>query len=92
MFTYYKLRQSSSLFEQRQEAAFNMARTYHMLGLTHLALPFYEETLELEVQTSVKANQVINLAREAAYDLQNLYAMAGNLDMARSITNKWLTY
>jgi general transcription factor 3C polypeptide 3 (transcription factor C subunit 4) len=94
MFTYYTLRQSSPLLEQRQEAAFNMARTYHMLGLTHLALPYYEETLDIGARllASGKENQINNFIRDAAYDLQNLYAMVGNLDMARSITNKWLTY
>jgi len=93
MFTYYELRLNSSLLEQRQEATFNMARAFHMLGLVHLALPYYEKTLELEIQLQTsKASQFSNFARDTAYNLQNLYAMAGNLDMARSITNKWLTY
>ena len=58
-----------------------------MLGLAHLALPYYLRVLE-EVQDLTVTRE--DLVRDAAYNLQSIYAMGGNLEMARYITAKWL--
>jgi len=84
---YYDSRRLSDKVEERQEAHYNMARAYHMLGLTHLALPFYVKVLD-EVQGSQTSKE--DLVLDAAYNLQSLYAMAGNMEMAQLITEAWL--
>lgn len=84
---YYKSRRSSEHAEERQEASYNIARTFHMLGLTHLAGPYYKEVLE----DPEAATQEEDLVLDAAYNLQTIYAMAGNWQMAKKITDRWLT-
>lgn len=89
LFRYYESRHGSPRDEERQEAHYNIARAYHMLGLAHLALPYYIRVLE-EVQYLEPTITREDLVRDAAYNLQNVYTMGGNLEMARSITAKWL--
>jgi general transcription factor 3C polypeptide 3 (transcription factor C subunit 4) len=87
LFRYYESRQISPRVDERQEAHYNIARAYHMLGLAHLALPYYFKVLD-EVQGSFVTRE--DLVRDAAYNLQNIYAMGGNLEMAKYITANWL--
>lgn len=91
---YYDSRKLSSKVEERQEAHYNMARIYHMLGLSHLALPYYLLVLEevQEVQhAGVEEEQAHeDLVTEAAYNLRTMYSLAGNLELASAITEKWL--
>jgi len=87
LFRYYESRHVSPRVEERQEAHYNIARAYHMLGLAHLSLPYYLRVLE-EAQDLFIARE--DLVRDAAYNLQNVYAMGGNLEMARFVTAKWL--
>jgi len=47
LFAYYDFRKVSQIPSERQEGEFNVARAYHMLGLTHLAIPFYERVLRI---------------------------------------------
>lgn len=84
LFRYYECRQNSLRIEERQEAHYNIARAYHMLGLAHLAVPYYLKTLQ---------DPCVNredLVRDAAYNLQSIYAMDGNLEMAKIVTANWL--
>ncbi len=98
MFVYYDSRKLSPNLEERQEAHYNMARIYHLLGLTHLALPFYRKVLdELEVRdergnmSSMAArSKREDLVMDTAYNLQSAYAAAGNMEAAREITRRWL--
>jgi len=87
LFRYYESRQISQRIDERQEAHYNIARAYHMLGLAHLALPYYFKVLD-EVQGLVVTRE--DLVRDAAYNLQNIYAMGGNLEMAKYVTANWL--
>jgi general transcription factor 3C polypeptide 3 (transcription factor C subunit 4) len=87
LFRYYESRQLSPRVEERQEAHYNIARAYHMLGLAHLALPYYLKVLE-EVQGLLIARE--DLVRDAAYNLQIIYAIGGNLEMAKYVTANWL--
>jgi general transcription factor 3C polypeptide 3 (transcription factor C subunit 4) len=88
LFRYYELRHRSPKVEERQEAHYNMARAYHMVGLAHLALPYYLKVLD-EIQGSAVAGE--DLVRDAVYNLQNIYAMGGNLAMAKFVTANWLS-
>jgi general transcription factor 3C polypeptide 3 (transcription factor C subunit 4) len=85
IFRYYDSRSLSEHVEERIEAHYNVARTYHMLGLVHLALPYYWKVLN-ESQGGVKEDLVI----ETAYSMQTIYMMSGNPEMAQSITKEFL--
>lgn len=86
---YYEKRKDAPRLEEREEAHYNMARTYHMLGLNHLAIPFYLKVLR-EAEKTGEAQGREDLVVEAAYNLQTLYAVAGNLELAKAVTEKWL--
>ena len=48
LFKYLERREQSDEPSERQEAVFNVGRAFHLLGLAHLALPYYEQALELK--------------------------------------------
>ena len=85
VFRYYDARNQSQHIEERLEAHYNVARAYHMLGLVHLALPYYWKVLN-EAREDVKEDLVI----DAAYNMQTIYMMSGNPEMAQSITKEFL--
>ncbi|KAI9851300.1 MAG: transcription factor TFIIIC subunit tfc4 [Thelocarpon superellum] len=92
LFAYYDIRQTSSLVGERQEADYNIARSFHMIGLMHLAVSYYERVLTLADETcsSGAGTTVEHFARDAAYNLQLIYLTAGNLEMAKSVTERYL--
>jgi general transcription factor 3C polypeptide 3 (transcription factor C subunit 4) len=83
LFAYYESRSQSSSIEERQEAHYNMARAYHMLGLTHLAIPYYLLVLKKAVGQEESMRE--DLMIDAAYNLQTIYSMAGNPDLTDTI-------
>jgi general transcription factor 3C polypeptide 3 (transcription factor C subunit 4) len=83
---YYKSRKASPNDEERQEASYNVARTYQMVGLSHLALPYYQEILD-EARPSENKEELV---LDAAFNLQTIYSMSGNIKMADYITSTWL--
>jgi general transcription factor 3C polypeptide 3 (transcription factor C subunit 4) len=87
LFTYYEARKLSSRVEERQEAHYNVARVYHMLGLTSLAIPYYDKVFE-EIADGEEGRE--DLVVEAAYNISNIYSMAGNVALAHAVTRKWL--
>lgn len=76
LFIYYESRVQSPHVEERQEAHYNIARVYHMVGLSHLAIPYY--SLVLKQAPSNKGNLREDLVINATYNLQSIYSMAGN--------------
>ena len=87
LFNYYDSRKTSSNIEERQEAHYNVARAYHMLGLTTLALPFYRLVFK-EIEDGASSRE--DLVTDAAYNLQTIYAASGNPELASAVTRKWL--
>ena len=89
---YYDSRKRSSRLSEKQEAEYNVAHAYHLLGLTHLAIPYYERCLALSPAAHVEDSdcEAEDFAKEAAFTLQNLWAASGNKGMAREVTEKWL--
>lgn len=92
LYSYYDIRQKSLAPYERQEADYNMARAFHMLGLTHLAIPFYERCLD---QTTVihgrcSGSTSEEFTREAAFALQGIWAMDGEIIRARQLSETWL--
>ncbi|KAK3115595.1 transcription factor TFIIIC subunit tfc4 [Teratosphaeriaceae sp. CCFEE 6253] len=95
---YHELRTASGKASHVQEATYNVAKTWHTLGLTHLAIPGYQKVLAMsaQVQAEAEADQGVNcdvedLAQEAAYALQQMFALAGNDEAAVAITEQYLT-
>ena len=87
---YYTIRQESPHFEERLEAHYNMARSYHLMGLTNLAIPYYRMVLKGTEDEEFKQGMVDDFCMDAAYNLQTIYTSAGNMEMAQSVTKKWL--
>lgn len=98
LYRYYDLRTASGKSVDRQEAEYNVARTWHQLGLTHLAVPAYERVLELsgavqeegEGRVGDEDGEVEDFATEAAYALQGIFALAGDDEAAARVTERWL--
>ncbi|KAK8057542.1 TPR-like protein [Apiospora saccharicola] len=90
---------------QRQEAHYNLARSYHQLGLTHLAIQYYQRVLhEIEANQALEAEaegeneeartrrrrRMENLAQEAAYNIQNCCLIGGDMEAARAVAERHL--
>ena len=92
LFEYYNCRQDEGGIAEKQEAAYNVARAFHMLGLTHLATPYYQQCLILSrnLQQEHAESEVEDFAQEAAFALQGIWAMNGNEGKALEITERWL--
>ncbi|XP_057686682.1 general transcription factor 3C polypeptide 3 isoform X2 [Corythoichthys intestinalis] len=81
-----------------QESMYNCARALHQVGLTHLAIHYYQKCLLLPVEKlevlfhfilgSIKngiAVEQVDLRREAAFNLSLIYQASGNVEMARQL-------
>lgn len=92
LFAYYGIRQVSDLAIERQEAEYNVARAYHLLGLTDPAIAYYLRCLDLdkEVRSAHTGPSSENFATEAAFALQGLWVASGNFVKAREVAKKWL--
>ena len=92
LFEYYDYRQMSARFSEKQEAEYNVAHAYHLLGLTHLAIPYYERCLAMSAAVQVEESDygAEDFAQEAAFALQSFWAASGNIEKARELTEKWL--
>lgn len=99
LYRYYDLRCRSAWAIDRQEAEYNVGRTYHMLGLTHLAVKSYEKALALSerVQGEKREREAEgedigqeDFATEAAFSLASMYALGDNNEMARKVAEEFL--
>lgn len=92
LFEYYNHRHQEGGASEQQEAAYNIARAFHLLGLTHLAAPYYEQCLNLSksVQAGYRDVIVEDFAQEAAFALQGIWATNGNEENAFEVTEQWL--
>lgn len=82
LFVYYESRVQSPHIEERIEAHYNIARAYHMLGLSHLAIPYY--SLVLSQASDHNGPLCEDLVTDAVYNLQSIYSTAGNLAMVEN--------
>lgn len=94
---YSSLRSSSNSAVELQEAKFNLGRVWHMLGLLHLALPAYNECLELSTLIQETGNGMgigmkrSEIAAEAAFTMQSIYTLSGDPERAKLLTHTFLT-
>ena len=89
LFAYYQARKTSVNIDERQEAHYNMGRTYHLLGLTNLSIPYYELVFK-EIEDGKVDDVRDDIVVDTAYNLQSIYAMAGNDELALAVSRKWL--
>ncbi|KAI0435158.1 hypothetical protein F5Y09DRAFT_293878 [Xylaria sp. FL1042] len=90
---YYDLKISSADAAERQEAHYNMARSYHAVGIPHLAAEFYQRVLH-DAPDDGSESTVLgksDLSQEAAYNLQQICWAGGDLEAARRLTERYLT-
>lgn len=89
---YYDCRQQSHISSEKQEAEYNVAHAYHLLGLTHLAIPYYERCLGMSAAAQLEEPGcgAEDFAQEAAFALQSFWAASGNMEKARELTEMWL--
>ncbi|XP_041822154.1 general transcription factor 3C polypeptide 3 [Chelmon rostratus] len=71
-----------------QESMFNLGRALHQMGLTHLAIHYYQKALAMPAQKleGIPDDQV-DLRREIAFNLSLIYQASGNVEMARQLIN-----
>ncbi|RPB21692.1 TPR-like protein [Terfezia boudieri ATCC MYA-4762] len=77
-------------WDQLQEAEYNVGRAFHQLGLSHLAIPYYERALKISDEHLSAIPDAWDVKYEAAYNLQQIYATSGNPLLAREVTSKYL--
>ncbi|KAH8653483.1 hypothetical protein BX600DRAFT_526676 [Xylariales sp. PMI_506] len=101
-----KLAAAGPSSQQRQEAHYNLARSYHAVGLAHLAAEYYRRVFrEVETDTSNRDETAAlvtkrqargprggddDLVREAAYNLQMCCLVGGDIEGVRELGERWL--
>ncbi|KAI0402894.1 hypothetical protein F4802DRAFT_608378 [Xylaria palmicola] len=89
---YYDLKVSSADAAERQEAHYNMARSYHAIGIPHLAAEFYQRVLRDRphgADPTVFGNS--DISQEAAYNLQQICWAGGDLEAMQALSERYLT-
>ena len=87
--------------QNAQEAAYNLGRAAHQLGLLHLAVPFYERALDAPPPDPDagpgqgpgrpwRDGGALCLRREAAHNLALLYRATGAPRLARQVMRQHL--
>lgn len=93
-YRYYNARVATGRKCYLQEAEYNAARIWDLLGWTHLAAKGYEKVLKLSAEVREEAEregaELEDVASEAAYALQKIFIAAENEDAARAIGEEWL--
>ncbi|GAA6216172.1 general transcription factor 3C polypeptide 3 isoform X1 [Lates japonicus] len=71
-----------------QESMYNLGRALHQMGLTHLAIHYYQKALTLPAQKLEGiADDQVDLRREIAFNLSLIYQASGNIEIARQLIN-----
>ncbi|KAI1337789.1 hypothetical protein F5Y15DRAFT_144065 [Xylariaceae sp. FL0016] len=94
---YYEGQIASSDATVRQEAHYNMARSYHAIGVYHLATEYYQRALRERPgdesghgTSGSDSTENEDLSREAAYNLLQICWAAGDTKAARSLAERYL--
>ncbi|KAI1176338.1 hypothetical protein F4777DRAFT_547312 [Nemania sp. FL0916] len=89
---YYDLKVSSADAAERQEAHYNMARSYHAIGIPHLAAEFYRRVLhDIPDDSEPGILGRSDLSQEAAYNLQQICWSGGDLEAVKALSERYLT-
>ncbi|KAI1755350.1 hypothetical protein F4782DRAFT_488209 [Xylaria castorea] len=89
---YYNLKAASPDAAERQEAHYNMARSYHAIGIPHLAAEFYQRVLrDIPDGSEPSVFGDSDISKEAAYNLQQICWTGGDLDAVKVLSERYLT-
>lgn len=86
---YKEAREKNATVYEKQEIEYNFGRLFHMIGLTTLAVKHYNKVLEFHDE--LKNDQDYDMLIEAAYNLNLIYTIDGNSEMAERILDQYLT-
>ncbi|KAK6455198.1 RNA pol III initiation factor TFIIIC subunit [Scheffersomyces xylosifermentans] len=86
---YRDLREKNATVYELQEIEYNLGRLFHMLGLSSLAVFHYDKVLSYH--DNISDDSAYDLSIDAAYNLTLIYNINGNSQLARMITEKFLT-
>ncbi|KAK0630545.1 hypothetical protein B0T17DRAFT_607433 [Bombardia bombarda] len=89
LFRYYhdRLAAPNITSGQRQEAHFNIARAYSLIGLGNLAIDYYKKVL---AEGERETERLRDLVFEAAYNIRTLCYLLGDIEGANAVARKWL--
>ncbi|KAF2730259.1 TPR-like protein [Polyplosphaeria fusca] len=97
IYKYYHLRVKDDVAAHCSEAEFNLGRIWHALGLLTEAVAHYERCIALSdrVKQDAKAegkdaSEVEDFATDAAFALQQIFALSGNFRGALEVTEEVL--
>lgn len=69
-----------------QESMYNLGRALHQMGLTHLAIHYYQKALSLPAwKVDGISDDQVDLRREIAFNLSLIYQASGNMEVARQL-------
>lgn len=75
----------------KQETYYNMARAFHQIGLLPSAIHFYKLVLEEDPGDLVKQHaNLLNLKKEAAFNLHLIYLQSENHLLARMYLENYI--
>lgn len=72
----------------RQAAEYNVGRAFHQIGLFTFAIRYYERAVGISEEVGGLGKR--DMVFEAAHNLNLIYALSGNWQAAREITEKHL--
>ncbi len=96
LFKYYDVRMRTARSTgERQEAHFNVGRTYNLLGLTHLAVEYYRKVLEEASAGPREETSQTDIGREdlvveAALNVRSLCFVLEDWQGVQAVTEEWL--
>lgn len=87
LFLYYDSRMQSNDIMERLEGHYNIGRTYHLLGIYHLAAEYFGRVL-----TEAREHQLTDedFVLEAAVNMRTLSLINGDYETARVVADTWL--
>ncbi|KAM4710601.1 LOW QUALITY PROTEIN: general transcription factor 3C polypeptide 3 [Anableps anableps] len=69
-----------------QESMYNLGRALHQMGLTHLAIHYYQKALSLPAwKLDGISDDQVDLRREIVFNLSLIYQASGNMEVARQL-------
>lgn len=69
--------------EARHEVHYNLGRFYHQFGINNMAVFHYKEVLQYDSELIRDNVDLLDLKRQAAYNLHLIYKTSGNMLLAR---------
>ncbi|GMK54381.1 hypothetical protein CspeluHIS016_0109670 [Cutaneotrichosporon spelunceum] len=81
-----------------EEVEYNFGRSFHGLGVMHLAVTHYERVLtsvrsRMDAEPTNEDRELVrqsSLAWESAHNLVLIYTTSGSLDLVRRVSDEWL--